>query len=415
VPQLPRWLRVPAVLLSLASGPFGSAASPSTTAAGPTSTAPSATPSTPQAAPASAAAGQHLRAFFSGHSLLDNPLPDWIESIAASRGDTLSWQEQIVLGSPIRVRTRGDDPDAHDFTGYQLGKSKSGGKVDVLRELASPSVLAPGDKYDRLVITERADLLGAIEWENTIGYLRDFHDRVIRQNPRATTLLYEVWPEIEKQDPGAWVAYVQAELFGWECVAARVNYTLSLGGRADRVSLIPGGLALSELVQRALAGGVPGVLGAPEQRVAAIFKDEVHLTPLGIYLLAAVHYATLFGKSPVGAPGPAGVNAAVVPLLQQIAWDTVSKYRERAAHAPTLAECGTRVANELCPAYKRFHGKPEDVDRCKSWSTLDSPFAGARPAQPRRPLLLKWGAGAVVVAIAGYGYRRRRLRAAARA
>jgi hypothetical protein len=374
--------------------------------------APDPMPAVAAGAPAGAGPGQRIRAFFSGHSLLDNPLPDWIESIAASQGDTLAWQEQIVLGSPIRVRTRGDDPNAANFTGYQLGKSKSGGKIDVLRELASPSVLAPVEKYDRLVITERTDLLGAIQWEDTIGYLRDFHDRVVRPNPRAASLLYEVWPEIDKHDPGAWVAYVQGELFVWECVAARVNHTLASDGRPDRVGVIPGGIALAALVQRALSGGVPGVGGAPAQRIAAIFKDDVHLTPLGIYLLAAVHYAVLFGKSPVGAAAPPNVDAGAVPVLQQIAWDTVAGYRSRAAHAPTLSECGTRVANELCPAYQRFHEKPEDIDRCKSWSTLDSPFAGAPPLQPRRRTIIKWGTGLAVLALVGWGYRRRRQRSA---
>jgi hypothetical protein len=374
--------------------------------------APGAAPAVAPGAPAGAGPGQHIRAFFSGHSLLDNPLPDWIESIAASRGDTLAWQEQIVLGSPIRVRTKGNDPNATGFTGYQLGKSKSGGKIDVLAELASPSELAPGERYDRLVITERTDFLGAIQWEDTIGYLRDFHDRLVQQNPRAGSLLYQVWPELDKRDPGPWVAYVQGELFVWECVAARVNHTLASDGRADRVGVIPAGIALAALVQRALSGGVPGVVGTPEQRIQAIFKDEVHLTPLGIYLIAAVHYAVLFGESPVGAAAPPNVNAGAVLVLQQIAWDTASGYRSRAAQPPTLSECGTRVATELCPAYQRFHEKPEDIDRCKSWSTLDSPFAGAPPLQPRRRTIIRWGTGLAVLAMLGWGYRWRRQRSA---
>jgi len=129
-------------------------------------------------ASAAGAAPARLRVFFSGHSLIDNPMPDWVESIAQSRGESLGWQEQIVLGSPIRVRTRGNDPESSSFSGYQLGKSKSGGKIDVLRELASPTELRPGEKYDRLVITERTDLLGAMRWEDTAGYLEDFHGRL---------------------------------------------------------------------------------------------------------------------------------------------------------------------------------------------------------------------------------------------
>jgi hypothetical protein len=353
--------------------------------------------------------------FFSGHSLLDNPLPDWVELIAASRGQTLGWAEQIVLGSPIRVRTKGNDTTLPGFTGYQLGKGKSGGKLDVLRELASPTELAPGEKYQRLVITERNDLLGTIQWEDTTGYLRHFHDRLVEQDAQAGTLLYQCWPDIDKAEADAWVTYVERELFVWECVAEQVNQSLAGEGRKDRVGIVPGGLALAELVKRSLAGGVPGVEGTRAQRLDAIFGDEVHLNPVGVYLLAAVHYAALFGASPVGAAGPANVNAAALPVLQQLAWDTVSGYRARAAQPPSLAECSARVANELCPAYYRLRGKPEKVAACKSWSAPDAPFAAPRPqgAVPpdgaRLPALAGLGglAAALLSGLALYFKRRR--------
>jgi hypothetical protein len=317
---------------------------------------------------------QSVRAFFSGHSLLDNPLPDWIESIATSKGDTLEWDEQIVIGSPIRIRTKGEDPESADFTGYQLGKDKNGGSIDVLSELAQPTELGAGGKYERLVITERNDLLGTIRYENTVGNLRDYEDRLFSQNPAAGTSLYACWPDIGEQDPNMWIAYTRNELFVWECVATKINQSLQQEGRSDRVEVLPGGVALARLVELALAGEVPGISGTPEERLGAIFADEVHLQPLGVYLLASTHYASLFGKSPVGAASPAGVNAEAVPTLQSIAWDTMTEYRARAARAPSLADCRTRIANELCPAYYRFRGNPDAVDQCDVWAEADSPL-----------------------------------------
>jgi hypothetical protein len=348
---------------------------------------------------------QRLRAFFSGHSLLDDPLPSWVESIAASRGDSLGWQMQIVLGSPLRVRTKGNEPKASAFSGYQLGKSKTAGPIDVLHELAMPTQLGPGEKYDRLVITERNDLLGTIEWENTIGYLRDYDDRVVQQNPHASTWLYQVWPDVDKKELTAWMAYTQKELFGWECVAARVNRGLERDHRSDRVSIIPGGIALAELVKRALAGSVPGVSGSPSERADAIFADYVHLRPLGIYLIAAVQYAALFGKSPVGAAIPSAVSPAAGALLQQLAWDTVSSYRERAAHPPTLAECSARFTQELCPAYYEYHGRPGSLSRCKLWSEPDNPFAEG-PSHAATPVkaFVGWGSGVAAFVLFGVGY-----------
>lgn len=391
MPRSRRWLHLLAVSLCVTGGGLAEAAA---LGAG----------SPPGAPVATAATNRRARVFFSGHSLLDNPLPDWVEAIAKSRGESMGWQEQIVLGSPIRVRTKGNDPDASGFSGYRLGKSKGGGKSDVLNELARPTQLAPGEKYERLVITERTDLLGAIQWEGTIPNLRHFHDRVVEQNPSAGSSLAEVWPEIDKQDANAWLAYVKGELFVWECVAARVNDALSADKRTDRVEVIPAGLALVELVQRALGGGVPGVAGTPRQRLDAIFADDVHLTPLGIYLLASLHYAALFGTSPVGAAGVPGVDPAAVPLLQQIAWDTLSGYRLRAARAPTLAECTTRVASELCPAYHLFRGKPENVIRCKGWKAADGPFASVDSAPSERPAFVRWGAGLAALLLVGVAY-----------
>ena len=370
------------------------------------------------AEPTKPSTGQRHRVFFSGHSLLDNPLPDWVELIAIGEGDTLGWQEQIVLGSPIRVRTKGMDMEGSKFSGYQLGKSKSAGKIDVLAELKNPTQLAPGEKYDRLVITERNDLLGSIQWEDTIGYLRHFHDRLVAENPQASTFLFQCWPDIDRKEVAAWLAYVEKELFVWECVAARVNQSLASEGRADRVQVIPGGLALGELVKRALAGGVPGVEGTPEQRIDAIFGDEVHANPLGVYLLAAVNYAALYGKTPVGAPGPAKVAPAALPLLQQIAWDTVSGYRARAARPPALSECRTRLEQDLCPDYQRLRGKPEKVMHCKSWTEVDSPFADVSPkgaSEPvRSPLraYVSWGSGAFALVASAVGYLLARRRGA---
>jgi hypothetical protein len=313
------------------------------------------------------------RVLFSGHSLLDNPMPDWVESIAQSRRDTLEWEEQIIIGAPIRIRTRGDDPNASDWPGYSQGKNKNGSGKDLLAELASPTQLAAGSKYDTLLITERNDLLLSIQYENTIGYLRDYHDRLVAQNSAAGTLLYQVWPEIDRANPAPWVDYVRQELYAWECVAEQVNTSLAAAGRSDRVGVIPGASALATLVERALAGDVPGISGSAEERLGAIFEDNVHLAPAGTYLLSALHYAALFGRSPVGASAPSEVPAALVGSLQRLAWDVMSQYRTSATPwAHSLSECRERVATVVCPAYFALVGG--NGGGCGDWANDDSPL-----------------------------------------
>src|ERR1700752_3843257 len=59
--------------------------------------------------------------FISGHSLTDNPYADYLVHITKSLGVSSEYNQQIVIGSPLRVRTRGNDPNSKDFPGYQLG------------------------------------------------------------------------------------------------------------------------------------------------------------------------------------------------------------------------------------------------------------------------------------------------------
>jgi hypothetical protein len=351
-------------------------------------------------ADSAARAGRRVRAFFSGHSLLDNPLPNWVEAMATSRGESLGWQQQIVLGSPIRVRTRGEDPGAREHSGYRLGRSRAGGPIDVLRELEQPLQLAPGEKYDRLVITERPDLLGAMQWEGTLEYLRDYHERVVQQNPGASTLLYQVWPDIDRADPMQWVRYVEKELFAWECLAARANEPLEAAGRRDRVHVVPGGLALGALVTRALAGDLPGVEGTVAQKLDAIFVDDLHLTPMGVYLIAAVHYGALFDHAPASAARVERVSPALVPILQRIAWETLSAYRARGSPQPTFAECSARIARDVCPAYHRIHHHAARAERCELWTQPNSPLKlGAAPGLSQSSPLGRWGIALVAVGL----------------
>lgn len=127
-------------------------------------------------------------------------------------------------------------------------------------------------------------------------------------------------------------------------------------------------------MERALAGSVPGIVGTPAQRLAMIFSDGAHLTPLGIYLLSSAHYAALFAESPVGAAGPPTVPGELLPQLQRIAWETVSGGNEGSPEPP-LSDCRRRMAREVCPAYHRFRQQPEKVSGCDFLLSDESPFA----------------------------------------
>jgi hypothetical protein len=55
-------------------------------------------------------------------------------------------------------------------------------------------------------------------------------------------------------------------------------------------------------------------------------KDRKHPSLLGTYLTANVFFATLYGKSPVGAPYTAEISKETTAFAQHIAWKTVRAY-----------------------------------------------------------------------------------------
>jgi hypothetical protein len=335
--------------------------------------------STDSGAPPAAAPGLTARSaanvLFSGHSLLDNPIPDYVAAIAAAKGDSLGWEEQIINGSPIRVRTRGNDPGAVGYPGYASGKNRAGDHRDLLAELKAPTQLSPGQKYDTLLITERYNPLDTAQWEDSVGYLRHYHDRIVAASPSARTLFYQCWPDIDKDAPEAWIRYQQVELTVWECIGAKVRLSLAAEGKPQNLGVVPGAVALAQLVEKAVAGQVPGLEGTQRARLDQIFSDNVHLATAGQYLIAAVHYASIFGKSPVGAHAVPALSSATADAIERIAWESVQRYAASGTGpARSMEDCRTRIAAEVCASYYAVRGESVPAQGCDFWRSAQSPF-----------------------------------------
>jgi hypothetical protein len=308
----------------------------------------------------------------SGHSLTDDPMGSYMASIANSLGTPMSWNQQIVIGSPIRVRTRGSSPDDDTFPGYRNGKNRDGTTgLNIANELAS-------QRYDALVLAERHDLASVLMWEDTVRYSRHFHERLVTGNSSGSTYLYHAWLEItNKDDPSAWIAYERAAAPVWQCVAARVNLSLAGTGRADRMAYLPAGLALVNLVEQATRGGVTGVSGGTtRQTMDRLFSDDVHLTPTGAYYMALVTYASVYRRSPVGAWAPADVTAEQARSLQQVAWQSVSGHYNGAS-TPSMGQCQGLMREQYCSAFGAYKGGSGMVSGCISRFSAtnhDNPF-----------------------------------------
>jgi hypothetical protein len=282
--------------------------------------------------------GPPQRVFVSGHSLTDNPLPLYLARIAASLGQPVQWNRQYIVGSSIRDRTRGRGHET-GWSGYSSGYNRDGEGLNVVEELRHPRT-TDGKPYDTLIITEQHGVLDSIVFNDTLRYLRHYHDRFIDGNPRGQTWFYEPWlGVIDKADPSRWIAYERAAAPMWHCVLSRINTSLAAEGRTDRIEPHPASLALVTLVERASRGQVPGLSAAPSGRVLdKIFHDQVHLTPLGSYYLALGTYAATFRRPPEGAWAPEGMDATLAASLQKLAWEAVSA--ERVARKPLpLNQC----------------------------------------------------------------------------
>jgi hypothetical protein len=294
------------------------------------------------------------RLFISGHSLTEAPYPGFLAAIAGSLDTPMLWNQQKLFGSSIRARTRGEG-GGPDWIGYRRGENRTGEGMDVRAELHHPATI-DGRPYDALIITENHALLANIVLNDTVRYLRHFHEQLVAANPRGVTYLFASWLSIgDKDDPRRWIAYERAAAPAWACIATRVNHSLAREGRTDRVVPLPVAEALAELSASALAGDVPGVSGADARATMdRLFRDDVHLTPTGSYYVALVTYAFVYRRSPVGGWSPPDLSPTQARALQQAAWAFAR--RRRHDRPPSLDACRRYVAETfagIALAYER--------------------------------------------------------------
>jgi hypothetical protein len=293
----------------------------------------------------------------SGHSLTAQGIFANMETVAASKGTPMAWNTQIVNGSPTRFRTRGGDVNDPTFSGYRMGENRHGSNMNIAAEFLYPQT-TNGQRYDTLVLTERHDIVNTLLWEDTVRYTRHFHDRLVAGNGGANSYLYHSWLAInDKYDPSSWIGYERIAAKAWQCTAARVNVSLAAAGRGDRMTYLPAGLALADLVeQAALRGAVAGVsTGNAAQTIDRLFTDSLHLSPLGEYYMSLVSYASVYRRSPVGAWWPYGVTAEQAYALQNQAWQSVSNHYNSES-VPGMDQCQALMRDQVCSAYANYAG-----------------------------------------------------------
>jgi hypothetical protein len=273
---------------------------------------------------------QDINVFYVGHSLSDQ-IPDMVKSLADNAGQVaFDWAYQGIPGSPLRWHW--DRMAANDYEGnpphYYGFYDPVGG-------------LAAGDFTDFVMVEAVPRHWGdsGSGIQETHHYAGLFLDYAQSNNPNVRVFLYEPWHCIQSGTPtgcdydvdsNPWRQRLTDDLPMWESAVRHLNTQHT---PAHPVRLIPGGQGLARLNDAIDQGRVPG-LGSIED----VFSDDIHLTDVGKYYVACIHYAVLLGASPVGLTNqlqvwwggnfdaPTPEQAAV---FQQLAWETVNAYEQR--------------------------------------------------------------------------------------
>ena len=99
-------------------------------------------------------------------------------------------------------------------------------------------------------------------------------------------------------------------------MTAQLAEAYTIAGNANNALVIPAGLAFARAV-------------AKQPELNLYVADKRHPSLAGTYLATCVVFAALTGRSPVGNPYTAGIDAPTATFLQNVAWDTVQEYYAR--------------------------------------------------------------------------------------
>jgi hypothetical protein len=205
----------------------------------------------------------------------------------------------------------------------------------------------PGGDFNTVVLIDSVPRGGVEQEAQSVEYLTKFVNHIAQTSPQARIYYAEPWHSVLSGTGKAqWDTSSPTRNLGWR---ERINADIPMWERIRtkaaqatkrEIIMIPQAQALGKLVDAIEAGQVPGFKTRDD-----IFADDIHLNPYGMYFVACLHYAMLFGRSPEGLPldiknrwgvnywerafngGPttyAKPNPAGIAAMQRIAWQLVS-------------------------------------------------------------------------------------------
>lgn len=282
-------------------------------------------------------AGQSVKAFYFGHSLLAGSgaspsyhIPYDVGIFAAASGRAYEAHGQLGWGTPIAAHWAWNSDDL------------AAGPLGFARENHAPFYVGGNGKaelarggYNLVVFTDVNGNARGAEQGPVVAAIVGFIRIARARDPHALAILYSCWNELpvaqqsERAAVEKWRDATLAELGWWESVADAVQAQTG----SERMLLVPVSALLAELALAAANGGMPGL------DARAFFTDDVHGTPLTYYAAAAALYSAIYREPPPAATSSrvhGSVSGAVVDVtlpsvqaaayVQQRAFDLVRAY-----------------------------------------------------------------------------------------
>lgn len=256
---------------------------------------------------------RQLHVYFVGNSVTDTINYTGLAKLAESRGHQLVWGRHMIPGAPLSwIWDHADSGFKEDPFGPYPSALKNYA-WDVLS-------LEPFDRH--LDDDQGSDLPTA----------RRFIDLSLPKSPHICVYVYSRWPRREKDGSldyqakwtrtytGGWDGTEETRDYFERVVAAlRKAYPQMKG----RILLVPVGDVLYRLDQQMMANKVPGYTS-----VVQLYKDGIHFTNVGSYVVGCTYYATLFKEDPSGLPSePYKVtDSALARIIQQTVWEVVGTH-----------------------------------------------------------------------------------------
>lgn len=265
---------------------------------------------TPLLAPAAPLKVYHL-----GHSLVGRDMPAMLQQLAdAAPGPGHAYHSQTGSGAELEAHWEPDIP------------LKDGDKANDHPAFREAHEAVGSGEYDAVVLTEKIGIEASIKYHDAWRYLTLWTEKAQAANPEVRVYMYETWHS-RKWDN--WLERLDQDLPRfWE------REILDRAMADDRVTppiyVIPAGQVFAA-VERRLAEGPIAEIAASD----LFFRDLIHLSDAGNYLVALTHYAVLYGRPPVGLPhvlrradGSAAqaVSPEAARILQDIVWQVVTDY-----------------------------------------------------------------------------------------